>query len=143
MTLSTACPKPAPTPKAPKGLRAVNKARAKENDLRAYGPPARRKLVTLGPCACCGADSLCDNAHVIEHEDGSTKGAGYKGGYREIAPLCRPWIRNGETYEGCHRFSHRDPEAFRVAFPNFNPKRAAREMQRKWLAFLNGEQSHG
>ena len=139
MTTFSPAPKPAPTPKAPKGLRAANKARQKESDARAYGPPARRKLCTLGPCSACGSTELCDNAHVIEHEDGSEKGAGYKGSAKEIAPLCRPRLSESEMYEGCHMALHRDPTGFKARFPQWNPRRAARDFQRKWMAFLKGE----
>lgn len=133
--LPNACPKPTPKPKAPKGLRKVNRARKSADDLRVYGPPARRKLCMLGPCAACSSTELCDNAHVLGND-----GAGRKGAFTGIAPLCRPRLdRNGNTYEGCHAFSHRDPAGFRARYPNFNAKKAARDFQRKWLAFLKGQ----
>lgn len=132
----TPCPKPRPKLKAPKGLKKINRARKSADDLRVYGPPARRKLVSLGPCSCCGADVLCDNAHVLGND-----GAGRKQGYKSIAALCRPHtgaalIASDLVYEGCHAFSHRDPAGFRRAYPDFNPAKAARLTEKRWLAFL-------
>ena len=132
--LPNACPKPRPTVKAPKGLAKVNKARKKLDDIRVYGPIARRKLVSMGPCQACGADALCDNAHVLGND-----GAGRKGNFKGIAPLCRPRPEGSMIYEGCHAFSHRDPAGFRARFPDWNPRKAARATQRTWLTFLAGE----
>src|SRR5690348_10959382 len=125
-------PKPTPTVKPPKAMRQRNKARHASEFARTMGSRARQKFVTsmLG-CAACGSAELCDNAHVVEHEDGSEKGAGYKGSYREIAPLCRPRLENGEAYEGCHRFLHRAPAEFKAKYPAFNPIKAARETERR------------
>jgi len=134
VTLATACPKPVSLPKAPKGLRKENKARKRLDDARAYGPIARRKLVTLGPCSACHADALCDNAHVLGND-----GMGKKQGYKSIAPLCRPRHDGSTIYEGCHAASHRDPAAFRARFPDWNPRKAARATQKNWLKFLAGE----
>lgn len=135
MTTFSPCPKPAPKPKAPKGMRAVNKARASSEERRCYGPLARRKLVALGPCAACGKEVLCDNAHVLGND-----GAGRKGSYKEITSLCRPRLdRNGDAYEGCHAFSHRDPAGFRARYPDFNPKRAARLTEKRWQQFLRSD----
>jgi hypothetical protein len=113
-------------------MRKVNKARAKSEEARCYGPPARHKFVTLGPCAACGATELCDNAHVLGND-----GAGRKGSFKEIAPLCRPHLRRGETYEGCHAFSHRDPAGFRARYPKFSPTKAAAITERNWRKFLS------
>jgi hypothetical protein len=134
MTTFSPAPKPRPTVKPPKGVNKVNKARKKLDDVRVYGPIPRRKLVSLGPCSACGADALCDNAHVLGND-----GAGRKGSYKGIAPLCRPRPALGTIYEGCHAFSHRNPDAFRALFPDWNPKRAAAETERRWKRFLAGE----
>lgn len=142
-----ACPKPAPKPKAPKGLRKVNRARKSADDLRVYGPPARRKLVTLGPCAACESTELCDNAHVLGPE-----GAGMKKGYKTITSLCRPraataeeieggWVGENAMWPGCHYTFDEQPDVFRARFPHFNPAKAARETQRKWIAFLKSGQT--
>ena len=144
--LPNACPKPRPKLKAPKALKKVNRARKKLDDERVYGPPARRKFVTLGPCAACGSTELCDNAHVLGND-----GAGRKQGYKSIAPLCRPRLeawgdasRGGiVTYEGCHAFSHRDPAGFRAKYPAFNPAKAARFTEKRWQSFLRGRTDNG
>lgn len=138
-------PKPMPTPKAPKSLRKINRARASAEEMRCYGPPARRKLVTLGPCAACGSTELCDNAHVLGND-----GAGRKQGYKTITSLCRPRfataeeIRDGEVaangmWPGCHSVFDTAPAKFRARFPEFNAKKAARETERRWQRFLKGE----
>jgi hypothetical protein len=73
------------------------------------------------------------NAHVL-----GVDGAGIKGPYMSIAPLCgvRP-CPDGSVNQGCHRMYDEFPETFRALFPTFNAKRAARETQRKWLAFCS------
>jgi hypothetical protein len=126
------CPKPISPPKAPKTMRKRNAARQTLEFKRTYHSRARQKFVTLGPCAACGSTELCDNAHVL-----GTEGTGLKKGYKTIAPLCRPRLdrKNSAAYEGCHQLSHRDPEAFRMRYPKFNPERAARDTERRWKAF--------
>jgi hypothetical protein len=132
--LPNACPKPRPTVKPPKGVNKVNKARKKLDDVRVYGSPARRKWISLQPCAACGVWGYSEGAHVLGSE-----GAGMKKSYKTIAALCSPRPEGCGVYEGCHAFSHRDPAGFRARFPDFNPKKAAAATEKAWRKFLAGE----
>jgi len=128
-------PKPLSMPKPPKGLRKQNKIRACIEFERTYGSKARVAWIRLQPCACCGLWGYSENAHQ------DIDGAGLKSSYTLIAPMCGPRPgENGELYEGCHRLSHRDPEAFRRRFPHFNARKAAAKTHRDWLAFLRSGQ---
>jgi len=127
-------PKPISAPRPPKGLRKENKTRAKNEFERCYLSRARQKFVNLRACSACHVWGYSENAHVLG--DGA---AGMKGPYTSIAPLCSVRPDGNTIYEGCHRFSHRDPSAFRARFPDFNPRKAARETQRAWKRFLAGE----
>lgn len=125
-------PKPVSPPKPPKlGVRKKNTARAAANFKYAYGSVARVKWVKLQMCSSCQAWGYSENSHVLGND-----GASRKGHFTGIAPLCgiRP-SDDGGIYEGCHHFLHRDPEAFRARFPEFNAKRAAASTQRSWLTF--------
>jgi len=128
-------PKPAPRVKPPKGLRKRNHERAAADFKREYGSIARTKWVRLQPCAACGAWGYSQNAHVLGND-----GAGRKGHFTTITPLCgvRP-DEQGSVYEGCHSLFDTKQDEFRARFPTFSPKRACRETQRQWRAFLNGE----
>ena len=136
MTSFSRCPKPRPTVKPPKGLNRINKARKKLDDVRVYGSPARRKWVALQPCAACGVWGFSQGAHV-EGPDGT----GRKKGYKTIAPLCtvRPDLGGRALHPGCHHLFDEKHHEFRQAFPDFNPKKAARATERAWKRFLAGE----
>jgi len=132
-------PKPVSPPKQPKGMNKQNRARLAGSFARAYGSKARVKFVNLQPCAACGVWGYSQNAHVLGND-----GASRKAHYTTIAPLCGPrpsgvllHEESGLIYEGCHSLFDTAPEKFRARFA-FNPKRAARECHRKWMAFVNG-----
>jgi hypothetical protein len=136
--LPNACPKPKPTVKPPKGVNKVNKARKKEDDKRVYGTPARRKWVSLQPCAACGAWGYSQGAHVLGND-----GAGRKQGYQTIAPLCtvRPMDGTGGLWPGCHHLFDEKRSEFDANFPDFKPARAAFTTQKAWRKFLNSDVS--
>ncbi len=128
------CPKPIAPPKAPKRLNKVNRARVADNFKRCYHSRARQKLVNLMACSACGTWGFSENAHVL-----GVDGASLKGPYKSVAPLCGPRPDGSDVYEGCHRLSHRDPAAFRERYPTFNPRKAARQAESRWQAFLRGD----
>ena len=76
--------------------RPVNRKRKAREFARAYGSTARVEFVKALPCANCGIVGYSQNAHT---ENG---GAGRKGPYTSIIPLCGPHGFPGFIYEGCH-----------------------------------------
>jgi hypothetical protein len=75
-------------------LKPVNRKRRTSEFARCYHSKERVAFVKSLPCACC-TDRLtgCDNAHT------RNGGAGRKGDYTTIVPLCR-------GARGCHRLHH-------------------------------------
>ena len=135
--LPNACPKPRPVVKPPKALRKVNRARKAEDDKRVYGSIARRKWVSLQPCAACGAWEASQGAHVL-----GVDGMGRKKDYRTIAPLCtvrENLIPGAPMWPGCHHIFDERQDEFRILFPKFNAKQAARATERAWQKFQRGD----
>jgi hypothetical protein len=113
----------------------VNRARVAGEFKRTYHSRARQKFVNLMPCAACGVWGHSQNAHVL-----GVDGAGRKGPYTSIAPLCGArFDGKGGVWPGCHHVFDTAPEKFRELFPTFNPAKAARATEKAWRKFLAGE----
>ncbi len=108
-------------------VKPVNKARRLKEFVRCYGSAERVEWVRLRECMACGVEGFSENAHVLGND-----GMGRKGDCKTIAPLC------GTRFMtlGCHPMLDTDPTKFRERFPAFNAKRAARETQKAWEAYL-------
>lgn len=76
--------------------RRVNGKRKTREWTRAYGSKERVAFVKSLACANCGIVGYSQNAHT------KNGGAGRKGDYTTIIPLCGPHGFPGFIYEGCH-----------------------------------------
>jgi len=125
---------PVTTPKIKKGgkPRAYNKQRQAKEMPRKYGSSHRRKFVRSLDCSACGASGFSQNAHV--HKIGA--GAGRKGSFMGIAPLCGPRY----TLSGCHNQFDEHRSDFDRRFPWYNPEVIAAETERAYVAFCEAEQ---
>lgn len=90
---------------------------------RKYGSRARVRFVCTLPCAACGyaGDYPRQNAHTPDPD----AGAGRKGSYRSIIPLCGPchrkqddvnggWLAIGMTAESCRRAADQTEALFQA-----------------------------
>ena len=87
---------PRRTPLRKTRVRKVNRPRKAREFARCYHSRERVEFVRSLPCANCGIVGYSQNAHT---ENG---GAGRKGDYTTIIPLCGPHGFPGFIYEGCH-----------------------------------------
>ncbi len=110
-------------------LNPVNRKRRVSEFVRCYRSKARVRFVRALPCAACGVHDPagCDNAHT---ENG---GAGRKGNYTTIIPLCRR----------CHTRQHQSGYSA-IGMTATGRERAAALTQELWEAYRGrGEEADG
>lgn len=112
-------------------LKPVNRKRKQSAFARQYGSKARVAWVKSLPCAACGVTGFSENAHLLGND-----GAGRKGPYTEIGPLC-----STRFLAGCHAMYDTQRSAFNICFPTFNAERVAAETEAAWAARWAGRET--
>lgn len=95
---------------------------------RTYGTRERRAFVRALPCCACGVEGFSQNAHVVKID----AGAGRKGSYLGIAPLCGSRILN----DGCHHAFDEHRSTFYRKHPWFDAHAAASYTEAAWQCHL-------
>ncbi len=123
-------PKPTKAEQKPrKPVKTVNRKRKATEFIRCYHSEARVEFVRNLPCVVCGA-IFCENSHI------TNGGAGRKGAYRKIVPLC---FNMYAPQDGCYREGHH-AESHRIGIKSFAAKyhldlpALAEETERAWQA---------
>lgn len=129
-------------------VKKVNRKRKQSAFARQYGSKERVAFVKSLPCAACGVIGFSENAHLLGND-----GAGRKGPYTSIGPLCgrirtyaigNPTVQRHWAYielRGCHQLYDEHRDVFTLFYPTFNAERVATDTEAAWVRFQAGRET--
>ena len=108
-------------------VKRVNVKRKAKEFARCYGSVDRVEFVKSLRCSACGRVGRSENAHVL-----GNGGAGRKGHFTTIAPLC------GSAFAslGCHQMFDEYSDTFEEMYPLFSAEAEAARTQAYWQAHV-------